>query len=108
MSMRDRADELWAKPDLWPEIEQHLQEAVQDARKRLRFGWWMDADVLQEKFRLGESEHKRDWLDMDRSALLREIDAELMDLVLYHAMIRSRWVDASYTTDEDPGDETDQ
>ena len=109
MSTRDLAEELRAKPDVWPEVEKHLGVAITDAISAGETVWlWMDTDMLEAKFRKGEAEHGRDWLNMTQADLKREIEAELLDLVLYHAMLRARWVDASYTTDEDPGDEARQ
>lgn len=108
MSMHDRAEELRAKADLWPEIEQHLQAAQEDAERfmlRLPIITDHERSFFEWKYRMGEAEHKRDWLDMTRDRLLESIKEEVLDLVLYHAMLRARWVDASYTTDEDPGDE---
>jgi hypothetical protein len=103
---RDRADELRGSRDLWPEIEQHLGAALHDAMDVTETAWlWMGTDVLEAKFRKGEAEHGRDWLGMSRADLKREIEAEVLDLVLYHAMQRARWAETSFISDRDTGDE---
>ena len=114
MSRRDRAAELWKTKDLWPEISRHLSDAARDAAEASRH-FALDLDdflglrlerELRDKFAAGEAEHGRDWLHMTRDELLAEIRAELMDLVLYHAMIRARWVDEpDFVCHVDPGDE---
>ena len=118
---RDRADELAALDDLWPEISLRLFEASGDAAKAAAvYALDLDdysarsmRDALEEKFRKGEAEHGRDWLGMSRDDLLREIRAELQDLVLYHAMLLARWVTDDpaiappFLTNRDPGDEQD-
>lgn len=116
MSRRDRAAELWATTDMWPDIQRHIPAAVADATESLR--WFaLDLDdytgptteaAMRRKFAAGEAEHGRAWLHMTRDELLAEIRAELMDLVLYHAMIRTRWVDEpDFVCHVDPGDEQD-
>lgn len=97
MSRRDRANELRELPDVWPEVEQHLGAAIHDAMAAAETAWlWMGTDMLEKKFRKGEAEHGRDWLKMRAEDLQREIEAELLDLVLYHAMRRARWVEPSF------------
>lgn len=106
MSKRDRADELRGMPDLWPEVERELGAALNDAMLAADSVWlWMGSDVLEEKFRKGEAQHGRNWLDMSEGDLHSEIEAELLDLVLYHAMRRARWVAPKFISDRDMGDE---
>ena len=121
MTARDRAAELAAAPDLWPEIRLRLWEAADDAADAARhFAYDFDdyqhhtmRNALEAKFRAGEAEHGRDWLTMTREQLQEEIRNELRDLVLYHAMILTRWVDdapsaaSPFLTNRDPGDEQD-
>lgn len=116
MSEHDRAPELWKTNDMWHEIERHIPAAIADATESLR---WFALDLedytgptaeaaMRQKFAAGEAEHGRDWLHMTRGELLREIRGEVMDLVLYHAMIRARWVDRpDFACHVDPGDEQD-
>jgi hypothetical protein len=107
MTGPDRADEMRAMPDLWPVIADHLDAARNDADLSPVLHY-PDAAELEAKFRAGEWEHGRDWLDMTRADLEREIRAEVMDLVLYHAMIRARWATRTapaFLMHRDPGDE---
>lgn len=95
--MIDRADELRATSDLWPEISKYLD------------GFMFPDGVLEAKFRKGEAEHGRDWLDMTRSDLEHAIEEELMDMIIYRAMVCARWPDEpgapAFLTNRDPGDE---
>jgi len=77
----DRADTLRSMPDLWPVIRENLGTH--------RF----DEKDLEAKFRKGEAEHGRDWLNMTRAQIEREILAEWHDLCLYTAMIHARFKD---------------
>ncbi len=86
-SPHDRAEELATTTDLWLEVREHII-----------FGYFAEAE-LEAKFRKGEAEHGRDWLKMTRERLEAEINAELMDLTIYQAMIDTRWPSA------DDGDE---
>ena len=79
MPQHDRAEELATTTDLWLEV-----------RERIIFGYFSEAE-LEAKFRKGEAEHGRDWLKMTRERLEAEINAELMDLTIYQAMIDTRW-----------------
>lgn len=98
----DRAEELAELSDLWPEIEGQLGMAMADvARSCMTFldrcvGEFAAGDgallgALQAKYRRGEDEHQRDWLQMDQETLEGEVTNELLDLLLYAAMIRARW-----------------
>lgn len=79
MPQHDRANELAALPDLWPIIQRYAIN-----------GYFTDEE-LEAKFRAGEKEHARGWLKMTRNQLEDEIQAELMDMVIYRAMIEARW-----------------
>lgn len=79
MTPHDRAEELRKADDLWPLVKDHIT-----------FGFFTE-DELEAKFRKGEAEHGRDWLDMTHEQLRAEIDAELQDLTIYQAMIDARW-----------------
>lgn len=116
--MTDRADELRKVPDLWPLIEQNIDAALEDAIQHIK--WFvMDANdylgpslrnAMREKYEAGEREHNRDWLNMDAWSFNREIREEIIDLVVYLAMRKTRWVltayGKSFSTNRDPGDET--
>lgn len=86
----DRAATLRQSPDLWAEIEPHLAQGLFDAVEVVLRGEFADPG-LEAKFRKGEAEHGRDWLDMTREQLEREIHHELQDMRLYCAMIRARF-----------------
>lgn len=117
--MRDRADELRDVKDLWPLIEANIDAALEDAIQHVK--WFvMDANdylgpsiraAMRDKYEAGEREHKRDWLNMDAWTFNREIHNECLDLVVYLAMRKTRWVltehGASFKTNTDPGDEDD-
>ena len=104
----DRADDLRFTVDLWTEIEPHITAAAADAIQQVK--WFaMDLDDytgpsmranLHDKFKRGELEHGRDWLDMSIEEFRQEIRDEVRDLVIYLAMRRARWVNTT-----DPGDE---
>lgn len=79
MPQHDRAEELSTTTDLWLKVREHII-----------FGYFSEAE-LEAKFRKGEAEHGRDWLKMTRERLEAEINAELMDLTIYQAMIDTRW-----------------
>ena len=115
----DRAHYLSGVADLWSVIQPELLDAANDAAEAMRH-FALDLDdytgpsmelSMREKFLAGELEHGRDWLRMSRDDLRREIRNELRDLVIYHAMIRARWVDidppADFICHVDPGDEQD-
>lgn len=87
----DRADELRAMPDIWPVIAQHLADAAGDPVRQIADGLHVEHAALEEKYRKGEAEHDRGWLDMTRDQIEAEIVNEWLDLVLYHAMIRARF-----------------
>jgi hypothetical protein len=100
--MNDRAEELRACPDLWSEIAPYLGLAA-DIAASYSHHYAVDLErsdstladqrraEMQDKFRAGEVEHGRDWLDMSKDDLEREIANEIRDLVIYHAMILARF-----------------
>lgn len=95
----DRREDLLAAPDIWLEVEPHLHEAAESASEHAQtFAYDLRGEMagsligrMEEKFRRGEAEHGRDWLDMAPEQLEREIVAEIQDLVIYYAMIKARW-----------------
>lgn len=95
----DRADELRALDDLWPEVAREIPAAAARVTEVVeRFVADLDGPArekivagLETKFRRGEAEHGRDWLSMDRIDLLLEVFAEVYDLTLYLAMERARF-----------------
>lgn len=93
----DRAAELNRLDDIWPEVAKHLD------------GFAFTDGELERKFRKGEAEHGRDWLRMTKEDLELAIQEELMDMVIYRAMILTRWPDQTkpFFQYRDLGDETD-
>lgn len=96
--MTDRSAELSVQADVWPEIRSQIPAAIGLAiatMKELAHDLDADTDVVERmetKFRAGEREHQRDWLQMDEAHLRHdEISAEAYDLVLYHAMLLARF-----------------
>lgn len=86
----DRADALKQADDLWPIVAKHISQACNLAVLGF-LDYTPDPTLLEEKFRRGEAEHGRDWLNMTREQLDGEIDEEMLDLVIYHAMRMARW-----------------
>lgn len=83
-------DELRAKRDVWPTIQAAIPQAIHAAHAALD-------DViehpelmehLERKFRKGEAEHNRAWLNNDGDAtwLILEAAEEILDFLLYQAM----------------------
>lgn len=92
----DRAQELARLDDVWPEVAKHLD------------GFAFTDGELEAKFRRGEAEHGRDWLRMTREDLEVAIQEELMDMVIYRAMILTRWPDQSTSWNQHkPADDGD-
>lgn len=111
----DCINELRAADDLWPLIAAEISAAQLDARRCVDDVYDITLAEYEAKFRKGEAEHGRDWLRMTRADLEAEIRAEIVDLVMYHAMIRARWQQArgrsgttrAFLSNRDPGDEAD-
>lgn len=96
MLIEDKANELRDVEDLWPEIKSHIENAAVDAMMSLRSfsGSVQHPDVLadlERKYRKGDEEYKREWLNMSLVDLEQEVYQELLDLVVYHALIRARF-----------------
>lgn len=93
----DRAQELARLDDVWPEVAKHLD------------GFAFTDGELEAKFRRGEAEHGRDWLRMTKEDLEVAIQEELMDMVIYRAMILARWPDQSTSWNQHrPADDGDE
>jgi ABC-type taurine transport system ATPase subunit len=84
--------ELQQRRDIWPIVSEHIPEAISLAHASLD-------DVLshpelinhlERKFRKGEAEHQRAWLDRaettDPDWLILEAAEEILDYILYQAM----------------------
>lgn len=96
MPIEDKAAELRETEDLWPLIMAEISNACVDASMSLRsmIGATDHPDVLadlERKYRKGDEEYDREWLGMDIEALEQEVYQELLDLIIYHCLIRARF-----------------
>jgi hypothetical protein len=82
-------NDLREKRDIWPVIAERLPDALEHAH------YAMDEvlnrpqlmDDLERKFRKGEAEHDRDWLNReDANTLIADAAEEILDFILYQAM----------------------
>lgn len=80
----------------WKDIDEQLDDAVLDAltmitdmavRVQARKGDSVVND-LRIRYEVGNAEHKDSWEDWRKNRFLREAHEELLDLVLYRAMMR--------------------
>lgn len=81
--------ELRSRRDLWPIIEARIPEAIADAEYHMLHV--LDhTDLmkhLERKFRKGEAEHDRDWVNReDAYTLINDAAEEVLDYILYQAM----------------------
>lgn len=109
MTRVDRADELRSRADLWPEIAPHLGVALWEAVVEFESrGMRFSVAEFEAKFRRGELEHERDWLDLPAEWFGVAIGEEILDAVLYCAMRRARFSPvpvAPFVSHRDLGDE---
>ena len=83
-------DELRQRRDVWPTVREAIPQAIHLAHSALDdiLEHPELLDHLERKFRKGEVEHDRAWLnsDEDPSWLILEAAEEIMDFILYQAM----------------------
>jgi hypothetical protein len=83
--------ELQARRDVWPVVAARIEEAAATAPYALsQILNHPDLEQhLERKFRKGEAEHNRAWLKHaeDTDWLVREAADEILDFILYQAMI---------------------
>lgn len=96
MLIEDKANELRDVEDLWPEISLQIESAAQDAMMSMRSMLGaaqhrVTLEHLEKKYRKGDEEYDREWLNMSLADLEQEVYQELLDLVVYHALIRVRF-----------------
>lgn len=98
MLIEDQASELRPMDDIWPVIREELANASLDAQMSVRSMvgavQGLRSDVLKDleaKYRKGDEEYNREWLNMSLADLEREVYQELLDLVVYHALVRARF-----------------
>jgi hypothetical protein len=82
-------DELRDKRDLWPIVAERIPDAIEHAQYAIN-DILTRADImehLERKFRKGEAEHDRDWVDReDPNTLILDAAEEILDFVVYQAM----------------------
>jgi hypothetical protein len=82
-------DELRDKRDLWPIVAERIPDAIEHAQYAIN-DILIRADImehLERKFRKGEAEHDRDWVDReDPNTLILDAAEEILDFVVYQAM----------------------
>jgi len=71
----------------WKDINAELQGAVLAAGNMVT-GLVVDADELRVRYEVGNAQHKDAWEDWNKSRFLREAHEEVLDLILYLAMMR--------------------
>lgn len=84
----------------WKDIDEQLDDAVLDAatmftdmamriqtREDVEGKPYAAADLCI-RYEAGNAEHKDSWEDWDKDRFLKEAYEELLDLILYHAMMR--------------------
>jgi hypothetical protein len=83
--------ELQARRDVWPVVAARIEEAAATAPFALsQILNHPDLEQhLERKFRKGEAEHNRAWLKhaSDTDWLVREAADEILDFILYQAMV---------------------
>lgn len=96
----DRGEELRQVPDIWPLLCAMMNEdLLKECLENLAHSWQrlhLDDDfceLLANKYRRGEREHNRAWLSMKKEDLVKEVDEEIADLLIYRAMINLRFSD---------------
>lgn len=83
--------ELSEAPDLWPIVREHLLEITQLPVVLNVAGHQVtvaEAEI-EEKYRRGEAEHQRDWLEWQAEDFNVAQLEEAIDLLLYAAMRRT-------------------
>ena len=82
--------ELREEQDLWPIVRERLLGQIGTLPlERLRIDLAninLDEAEIEAKYRRGEAEHQRDWLDWKAEDFDAAIREELVDLLLYGAM----------------------
>jgi hypothetical protein len=85
-----RIEDLRERRDVWPIVREAIPQAIHLAHAALDDVLEHPelVDHLERKFRKGEVEHDRAWLnnDEDPSWLILEAAEEILDFILYQAM----------------------
>lgn len=89
-------DDLRDVDDIWPHLAKHLPQVLAQLDEILhsvtqRPGLY---DQIEAKYRSGEREHEREWLDWTSiDTFVDESAAEVLDLIVYQLMMLA-WIDA--------------
>jgi hypothetical protein len=93
-------NDLRDKRDIWPVIAERLPDALEHVHHALDevLGRPQLMDELERKFRKGEAEHDRDWLNReDANTLIMDAAEEILDFILYQAMFIALLEAKAYT-----------
>lgn len=89
-------DDLRDLDDIWPYLAKHLPQVLAQLEEILHAVTQRPGlhDQLEAKYRAGEAEHQREWLDWDSmDTFVDESAAEVLDLIVYQLMMLA-WIDA--------------
>jgi len=89
-------DDLRDLDDIWPHLSAHIPQVILELDQILQ-GVTERHDLhekLEAKYRAGEKEHKRQWLEWHSiDDFIEESLAEVLDLIVYQLMMLT-WIDA--------------
>ena len=89
-------DDLRDLDDIWPHLAKHIPQVINHLEEILHSVTQRPGldDQLEAKYRAGEQEHQREWLDWSSiDDFVDESVAEVLDLIVYQLMMLA-WIDA--------------
>ena len=89
-------DDLRDLDDIWPHLAKHIPQVIAHLEEILHSVTQRPGldDQLEAKYRAGEQEHQREWLDWSSiDDFVDESVAEVLDLIVYQLMMLA-WIDA--------------
>jgi len=89
-------DDLRDLDDIWPYLAKHLPQVIAHLEEILHAVTQRPGlnQELETKYRAGEAEHQREWLDWNSiDHFVDESAAEVLDLIVYQLMMLA-WIDA--------------
>lgn len=83
-----------ADQDAWPLLAQHIDEAIDEARRMLSDDVRGLLDLAEARYREGERLYHRDWMNRPLRWFDSEAAEEAADFVIYLAMkrVKARWI----------------
>jgi hypothetical protein len=91
-------DDLRDADDIWPHLAKHLPQVIahlEDTIYCITKRPGLKAE-LEAKYRAGEQEHEREWLDWNSiDDFIGESVAEVLDLIVYQLMMLA-WIEAQH------------